>query len=32
MFSTNFKEICSTFAENTIFEKYKMAAKMAAML
>ena len=32
MFSTNFSKICSRFAQNKIFEKSKMAAKMADML
>ena len=32
MFYTNFKNICHFFAENRIFEKSKMAAKMAEML
>ena len=32
MFSTNFKKISRGFAENKIFEKSKMAAKMADML
>ena len=32
MFSTNFKKICSSFAENDFFEKSKMAAKMTGML
>ena len=32
MFSTNFKKNGSSFAENKIFEKSKMAAKMADML
>ena len=29
MFSTNSSKICCSFAKNTIFEKSKMAAKMA---
>ena len=32
MFSTNFKKTGCSFAENKIFEKPKMAAKMADML
>ena len=32
MFSTNSSRICCSFAENKIFEKTKMAAKMADML
>ena len=32
MFSTNFKKICYSFAENRIFEKSKMAAKMSELL
>ena len=32
MFSTNFNKICCSFAKNNIFEKSKMAAKMADML
>ena len=32
MFSTNFKNISDSFAENNFFEKSKMAAKMANML
>ena len=33
MFATNFSKICCIFAiENRIFEKSKMAAKMADML
>ena len=32
MFCTNFSKICSIFAQNNIFEKSKMAAKMADML
>ena len=28
MFSTNFSKICSSFTQNKIFEKSKMAAKM----
>ena len=32
MFSTNFKKIGCSFAENNIFEKFKMAAKTAAVV
>ena len=32
MFSTNSSKICCSFAKNRIFEKSKMAAKMADML
>ena len=32
MFFTNFKKIGYSFAENKIFEKSKMVAKMADML
>ena len=32
MFSINFIKIGSSFAENNIFQKSKMAAKMADML
>ena len=32
MFSTNSSNICSSFANKKIFEKSKMAAKMADML
>ena len=32
MFSTNSSNICCSFAKNKIFEKFKMAAKMADML
>ena len=32
MFSTNSGKICCSFAKNKIFEKSKMAAKMADML
>ena len=32
MFSTNSGKICCSFAQNKIFEKSKMAAKMADML
>ena len=32
MFSTNFKKICYSFAENKNFEKSKMAAKMSELL
>ena len=32
MFSINFKKNGSSFAENIIFEKSKMAAKMAAKM
>ena len=32
MFSTNFSKICCSFAQIKIFEKSKMAAKMADML
>ena len=32
MFSTNSSKICCRFAKNKIFEKSKMAAKMADML
>ena len=32
MFSTNFKKIGCSFAENIIFQKSKMAAKMLDML
>ena len=32
MFSTNFNKICCNFAPNKVFEKSKMAAKMADML
>ena len=32
MFSTNFSKICCSFAQNNVFEKYKMAVKMADML
>ena len=32
MFSTKFSNICCSFAQNNIFEKSKMAAKMADML
>ena len=32
MFSTNFSKICCSFVQNTVFEKSKMAAKMADML
>ena len=32
MFSTNSSKICCSFAENKIFEKSKMAAKMAAKM
>ena len=32
MFSTNFKKICCSFTENKIFEKSKIAAKIADML
>ena len=32
MFYTNSSKICCSFAENKIFEKSKMAAKMVGML
>ena len=32
MFSNNPSKICCSFAKNKIFEKSKMAAKMAEML
>ena len=32
MFSTNSSEICCSFAKNEIFEKSKMADKIADML
>ena len=32
MFSTNFSKICCSFAQNKIFEKFNVAAKMAGML
>ena len=32
MFFTNSSKICCSFAKNEIFEKSKMAAKMADML
>ena len=32
MFSAIFSKICCSFAQNEIFEKTKMAAKMADML
>ena len=32
MFSTNSSKICCSFARKKIFEKSKMAAKMAGML
>ena len=32
MYSTNSSKICCSFAKNIIFEKSKMAAKMADML
>ena len=32
MFSTNSSRVCCSFAKNKIFEKFKMAAKMADML
>ena len=32
MFSTNLEKICCSFAENKIFEKSKMVAKMAAKM
>ena len=32
MFATNSSKICCSFAKNKIFEKSKMAAKMAGML
>ena len=32
MFSTNFSKIFCSFAQNRIFEKSKIAAKMADML
>ena len=32
MFSTNSSKICCSFVKNEIFEKSKMAAKMADML
>ena len=32
MFSTNFSKICCSFVQNKIFEKSKMAVKMADML
>ena len=32
MFSTDFSKICCSFAQNKIFEKSKMAAKMSDML
>ena len=32
MFSINFSKICCNFVQNKIFEKSKMAAKMADML
>ena len=32
MFSTNSSKICYSFVKNKIFEKSKMAAKMADML
>ena len=32
MFSTSFSKICCSFGQNKIFEKSKMAAKMADML
>ena len=32
MFSTKSSKICCSFAKNKIFEKSKMAAKMADML
>ena len=32
MFSTNFSKSCCSFAKDKIFEKSKMAAKMADML
>ena len=32
MFSTNSSKICYSFGKNKIFEKSKMAAKMAGML
>ena len=31
MLSTNFNKICCSFEQNKIFEKTKMAAKMADM-
>ena len=31
MFSTNFSKNCCSFAQNKIFEKSKMAAKMSDM-
>ena len=32
MFSANFSKICYSFAKNKVFEKSKMAAKMAAKM
>ena len=32
MFSTNSSKVCCSFAKNKIFEKTKMAAKIADML
>ena len=32
MFSTNSSKICCSFAKNKIFEKSKMATKMAAKM
>ena len=32
MFSTDFSKICYSFAQNKMFEKSKMAAKMTNML
>ena len=32
MFSTNLSKICCSFAQNKIFEKSKVAAKMTDML